>query len=85
MKNKSQNVNTQGLDESIQILKEYVKDPEIEPLILKMEALAKEPTNVLALEQLSDAFDDLGIIQGAVLTYAPYLVVLFSNNLIDDL
>ena len=85
MINKSQNVNTQRLDESIQILKKYVKDPEIEPLVLKMEALVKEPTNVLILEQLSDVFDGLGVIQGAALTYAPYLVVLFSNNLIDDL
>lgn len=84
MTDKIQSVNPQRLDESIPILKEYVKDPAIAPLILKMEELVKDPDNVLLLEQLSDLFNNLGIIQGAVLTYSPYLVVLLSNNLIDD-
>jgi hypothetical protein len=36
------------------------------------------------LDRLSDVFGGLGLLQGAVLTYAPYLSTVLSDGLIAD-
>ena len=77
-------IDTVKLDISIKLLKQYVNDSSIEPLISAIEAVIKEPDNESLLEALADAFAALGIIQGAVLTYAPYVCSLVSDNLFGD-
>jgi len=77
-------IDTVKLDISIKLLKQYVNDSSIEPLISALEAVKKDPDNESLLEALADAFAALGIIQGAVLTYAPYLSFILSNDLFDD-
>ena len=77
-------IDTVKLDISIKLLKQYVNDSSIEPLISALEALKKDPDNESLFVALADTFAALGIIQGAVLTYAPYISLILSNNLFDD-
>jgi len=72
------------LGTSIELLRQYVNDSSIEPLISALEVLKKDPNNELVFKAFADAFAELGIIQGAVLTYAPYISSLLSNDLFDE-
>jgi len=66
-------IDTVKLGISIKLLKQYVNDSSIEPLLSALEAVKKDPDNESLLVALTDTFAALGIVQGAVLTYAPYL------------
>lgn len=84
MTNVARNIDVEKVNISIELLKQYVKDTSIDPLISVLEELKQEPNNESHLSKLSDTFKELGIIQGAVLTYAPYLSILLSGNLFED-
>ena len=84
MTNIANNVDAKKVSISIELLEQYVKDTSIDPLISVLEELKQEPNNESHLSKLSDTFKELGIIQGAVLTYAPYLSVLLAGNLFED-
>lgn len=68
------------IDNSIQMLEQYLDSEEIKPLLNALEALKKEPENKSNFAELAQAFDDLGPRQGAVLTYAPYVSILLSDD-----
>lgn len=72
-------VNAERLASDIAMLKAYLNDDDIRPLLNALEALQTEPESEAAFQKMMDAFDKLGIIQGAVLTYAPYLKVVLSE------
>ena len=72
------------IDISIQLLKQYIEDSSIEPLISALEALKQEPNNESLITQLSETLASLGILQGAVLTYAPYISTLVSDDLFEN-
>ena len=72
------------IDESIEALKKYVNDPAIEPLISALEALKKDPDNKALLEAMTAAFAGLGIAQGAVLTYAPYVGLILTDDIFGE-
>lgn len=80
----SENVDTGKIAASLEGLKAFVKDESIEPLISVLEALKQDPNNETLLLQLSDTFKALGIIQGAVITYAPYISLLLSYDLFEN-
>lgn len=84
MNNITQDVNVEKIDISIKLLKQYIEDSSIEPLISALEALKQEPNNESLITQLSETFASLGILQGAVLTYAPYISTLASGDLFED-
>lgn len=84
MTNITHNIDVAKISISIELLKKYVQDSSIEPLLSALEKLKQEPDSEAHFEQLSKEFNALGIIQGAVLTYAPYLSVLLSNDLFRD-
>lgn len=67
------------------MLKQYLAEEDIAALIEVLEALAADPRNEALLGQLSDVFDGLGSLQGAVLTYAPYVSIVLAGNLFDDM
>lgn len=72
-------VNAERLASDIAMLKSYLNEGDIRPLLESIEALRAEPDSEAAFRKMQDAFNELGIIQGAVLTYAPYLKVLLSE------
>lgn len=72
-------VNTERLADDISMLKAYLADDSIKPLIASLENLRAAPQNEAAFQNVLDAFNALGIQQGAVLTYAPYLKVIASR------
>ena len=73
--------NVERLDDDIGMLKTYLDEKDIKLLLDSLETLKAEPEDEAAFQKVLDAFNDLGIIQGAVLTYAPYLKVLLSQSL----
>lgn len=83
-KNKWQSITAADIDITIQSLKTYVDIQEINPFLSALETLKTEPQNETFQRQTKNAFNDLGIMQGAVLTYAPYLIVLLSDNPFGD-
>jgi len=73
-------VNVANIDSAIQMLEQYLDAEEVKPLLYALKALKAEPKNELHFSQLVDAFDNLGPQQGAVLTYAPYVNILLSDD-----
>ena len=74
-------VNAERVAEDITMLKTYLDDDAINPLINALETLQAEPHNEAAFEAVLDIFKGLGLNQGAVLTYASYLKVLVSKTI----
>ena len=73
-------VNVANVDNAIQMLDRYLDAEEIKPFLAALEALKDDPGNESYFGQLVKAFDDLGPRQGAVLTYAPYVSILLSDD-----
>jgi hypothetical protein len=72
-------VNADRLATDIEMLKAYLEEDDIRPLLESIDALMATPDSEAAFKNVLDAFNQLGITQGAVLTYAPYLKVLLSE------
>lgn len=66
--------------EAVAMLEKYGVAEEVKPFIDALEALGREPKNEACMVQALQAFDDLGIRQGAVLTYAPYISILLAGK-----
>ncbi|MDZ7750828.1 MAG: hypothetical protein U5S82_04045 [Gammaproteobacteria bacterium] len=77
-------VNVDRVETSIQMLDQYLGAEDIRPLVAALEALKSEPQNPSRMAQLAEAFNDLGLLQGAVLTYAPYIGILLSDDPFGD-
>jgi hypothetical protein len=84
MKNFTGSVDVARIEEAIQMLNTYVEDASIKPFISILEAIKNEPDNKLLLVQLYDEFQNLGITQGAVLTYAPSIYDLIIDDPFGD-
>jgi hypothetical protein len=65
---------------AIQMLERHLDAEDIKPLLTALEALKAEPENESCFGQFVAAFDALGPRQGAVLTYAPYIGILLSDD-----
>jgi hypothetical protein len=76
-----QPVNAERVAADITMLKTYLDDDELKPLLDALETLQAEPQSEAAFEAVVAAFNKLGLNQGAVLTYAPYLKVLVSKTI----
>jgi hypothetical protein len=84
LENMAENYNAIMIDESIQMLDKYLDSKDIAPLISALKAFNDDPWNESCQKQVLKSFHQLGTIQGAVLTYAPYLITLMSNNPFQD-
>ncbi len=82
--NKDKNVNAARIEESIEQLEMYLVTDEIKPLLSALKALKADPQNETCFDQMAHAFNDLGITQGAVLTYAPYISILLADDPFAD-
>lgn len=72
------------IEESIQLLNKYINDASIKPVILVLDELKRDPDNESLIVKLADTLKTIGVMQGAVLTYAPYIAILISYDLFDD-
>ncbi|KAA3631838.1 MAG: hypothetical protein DWQ08_04355 [Proteobacteria bacterium] len=72
------------LEQAIVMLKTHLNDAGIEPFIEAMEELKSDPNDEARLIEVARLFAGLGIGQGAVLTYAPYLGFLLSDHPFTD-
>jgi hypothetical protein len=83
-KKKARPIRAEDIGVSIRMLEEYLESEQIEALLDALEALQAEPESESNLTRLVKAFDELGPRQGAVLTYAPYIGILLSDDPFAD-
>lgn len=72
-------VDGQAVGIAIDMLTSYVTSDEIKPLVSAMQALKENPDDIDTLAKVADEFNKLGLEQGQVLTYAPYLNFILSG------
>ena len=80
----SGSIDVERIEESIQMLKTYVNDPSIAPVYVLLDALKNDPQDGTLVDQLAETLNSIGIVQGAVLTYAPYVAILVSGATFSD-
>lgn len=73
-------ISVEGIDNAIYMLSEHVGAQRIQPLLSALESLKADPLNEDHMSQLVREFEALGPVQGAVLTYAPYISILLSDD-----
>ena len=81
---KLQSIDVADIDIAVQMLNKYMDAQAINPLVSALETLKTEPQNEAFQENVVNAFNDLGIMQGAALTYAPYLNIFVSDDPFSD-
>ena len=84
MKNATDNMDVAAIDNAIQMLNKYAKEASIKPLISILEALKEDTHNESLLAKLTDTWRNLGVYQGAVLTYVPYFYTLIPDDIFGD-
>lgn len=84
LKNKGQKIKVADIDIALGMLKKYLDIPEISSLLSALETLKTEPQNEEFQMHVVNVFGELGIYQGAALTYAPYLHIFVSDNPLAD-
>jgi hypothetical protein len=77
-------VDAERIETSISMLKQYLGEEDIGPLVEVLELLAADPRNQALRDRLSDVFGGLGLLQGAVLNYAPYLSIVLAGDQFRD-
>ena len=76
-------VNVESIESSITMLQQYLDSEDIEaiqPLLAALQALRAEPDSESRFAELAAAFESVGSRQGAVITYAPYIGILLSDD-----
>lgn len=81
---KLQSIKVDDIDIALQMLKKYLNAQDISPLLASLETLRTDPQNEAHQEQVITAFNELGPLQGAALTYAPYLHIFVSDDPFGD-
>ena len=77
---KSKTISIEGVENAIRMLETYVNNKEIQPLIIALELLKQAPQDHSKLVEVATVFNELKSSQGAVLTYAPYISVILSDD-----
>jgi hypothetical protein len=80
MRNSELDVDIVKIDRAIKMLGQYFDAAEVSALISALQTLREEPQNEAHLVQVAKVFHALGPKQGAVLTYAPYVSILLSDD-----
>ena len=75
----------EAVGEAIRMLREYVGTAQIGGFLAVLEALENDPENPARLNEMIKAFEALGPNQGAVLSYAPYIGSLLSDDPFENL
>lgn len=72
------------IKQSIKMIKKDITDCDIEPLISVLEQFNQESDDKALLVKLRAVLNTMGVIKGAVLTYAPYLIVVLSDDAFEE-
>lgn len=75
-----EHVDVGEIENAVDMLQQYVDDEEVRALVVALQALHAAPDEESHLLALIRVFDSLTHAQGAVLTYAPYLGKLMSDD-----
>ena len=73
-------ITAESIESAIRMLDNHVGREAIGPFLSALEALREDPLNEALLSRMVDEFEALGPRQGAVLTYAPYIGLLLSDD-----
>jgi hypothetical protein len=84
IKSKGQSIRIADLDTAIRMLTTYIESSEINPLVSALETLKTETENEDYQVAVTNAFNGLAGLQGAALTYAPYLSIFVSDDPFAD-
>ena len=84
MSNITDNMNVGNIDNAIQMLNTYAKEDSLKPLLSILEALKQDPYNESLSAELTNAWRNLGVYQGAVLTYVPDFYTLIPDDIFGD-
>ncbi|MDH5406976.1 MAG: hypothetical protein OEY00_00010 [Gammaproteobacteria bacterium] len=84
LKNKGQIIKHIDIDIAIGMLTKYMNEQDIISLVSALETLKSAPQNEDLWLGVIKAFDELGVLQGAALTYAPYLNIFVSDDPFGD-
>lgn len=77
-------ISSERIAEAIRMLEEYVGASQIGPFLSVLKTLEADPENPSNLNEMITAFEALGPKQGAVLSYAPYIGALLSDDPFED-
>ena len=83
--NRKSAINQEQVDTTIRMLETNLEPTSIEELLMTLRNLSKEPGDIERLNRVVDAFNNLGVQQGPVLTYAPFFNTLLSSTDLNDL
>ena len=82
--NRESEITTEQIDTTIHMLETHLGPRGIENLLKALHELSEKPGNRDSLNCVIDAFNQLGVQQGAVLTYAPFFNTLLSSTDLDE-
>jgi len=83
--NRKSVINQEQVDTTIRMLETNLDPTTIDELLLTLRRLSEEPGDIERLNRVVDAFNNLGVQQGPVLTYAPFFNTLLSSTDLNDL
>jgi len=82
--NQLQSIKVSDIELAIQMLQRHLQNQDINSLLSALETLRSEPGNERYQQEVINEFNDLGSLQGAVLTFAPYLNIFVSDDPFGD-
>lgn len=83
--NRKTAITKEQVDTTIRMLETNMNPGSIEALLATLRELSDKPNDRDKLNHVVDAFHNLGIQQGAVLSYASFFSTLISTSALDDL
>lgn len=83
--NRKSAITQEQVDTTVRMLETNLEPDSIEELLSSLRNLSEAPGEHERLVQVVDDFNDLGVQQGPVLTYAPFFNTLLSSTDLDDL
>lgn len=73
-------INPQQVEDALRMLATYMNPDDIQPFMASLKSLKEEPDNADRMADMIKAFNELGPRQGAVLSYAPSMITLLSDD-----
>ena len=82
--NRESKITREQVDTTIRMLETNLDPASIDPLLSSLRRLSEAPDNRARLDKVVEAFNGLGVQQGAVLTYATFFNTLLPSTDLDN-